>query len=479
MSTYSFAGFAIQYDNMDNPIGFTGGGSLAVAYNTGVTPALTYTVNGSPAPGDLPDVDVTSNNIDLILNGASMNVGDIFSGVNDETLLGEVTWDDNGTTRTTLLMILYDFETSTDYIFAVGGDALPAIASVGDFINFTTNDLLSAGVAASPYGPGDVIDLSSSALFGVLNENDVITGNAANDVFLTGIGDDLVTTYGGNDNVDGGAGNDTIYGGWGYDTLLGGNDDDRIYGGTWGDLLGGGQGNDLLDGEDGNDVLYGSYGYDTLLGGNGNDSLYGGTWGDLLGGGAGNDLLNGEDGNDALYGSYGNDTLLGGNGNDSLNGGTGSDLLGGGAGNDLVNGDDGNDFLYGSAGADTINGGAGDDRIVGGSGTDLLSGGAGSDTFVFETAADAGIGMGVRDVITDFTSALGNFDRIDLTSMGISGSEYIFGSAFSGSFSPEVRSVLVNGGMDTLIQGDVDGDGNADFELMLLGFATPGNTMFI
>ena len=84
----------------------------------------------------------------------------------------------------------------------------------------------------------------------------------------------------------------------------------------------------------------------------------------------------------------------------------------------------------------------------------------------------------MRDVITDFTSATGNFDRLDLTAMGISGSEYIFGSTFSGSGGPEVRSVLVNGGVDTLLQGDVNGDGIVDFELMLLGFGTPGNTMF-
>ena len=388
MPTYSFSGFAVQYDQFDNPIAFTGGGSLGVVYNAGVTPALTYTVNGVPAPGDLPDVDVTSNNIDLIVNGTSMNIGDIFSGVNDESLLGEITWDDNGTTRTTLLMILYDNDTETDYIFGIGGDALPTISSLGEFINFNSNDLLGAGVAASPYGPGDVIDLSSSALFGVLNDNDIIQGLSGNDSILSGIGTDLVYGNGGDDFVNGGAGNDTLFGSWGNDTLLGST---------------------------------------------GDDSILGGSWGDLLGGDAGNDLVSGEGGHDRLYGGSGNDTILGG---------------------------------------------AGNDRIYAGIGNDTLTGGSGSDTFVFETAADAGNGVGMRDVITDFTSATGNFDRLDLTAMGISGSEYIFGSTFSGSGGPEVRSVLVNGGVDTLLQGDVNGDGIVDFELMLLGFGTPGNTMF-
>ena len=433
MPTYSFSGFAVQYDQFDNPIAFTGGGSLGVVYNAGVTPALTYTVNGVPAPGDLPDVDVTSNNIDLIVNGTSMNIGDIFSGVNDESLLGEITWDDNGTTRTTLLMILYDNDTETDYIFGIGGDALPTISSLGEFINFNSNDLLGAGVAASPYGPGDVIDLSSSALFGVLNDNDIIQGLSGNDSILSGIGTDLVYGNGGDDFVNGGAGNDTLFGSWGNDTLLGSTGDDSILGGSWGDLLGGEGGNDLVNGEDGHDRLYGSWGNDTLLGGNGNDSLFGGSWGDLLGGDAGNDLVSGEGGHDRLYGGSGNDTILGG---------------------------------------------AGNDRIYAGIGNDTLTGGSGSDTFVFETAADAGNGVGMRDVITDFTSATGNFDRLDLTAMGISGSEYIFGSTFSGSGGPEVRSVLVNGGVDTLLQGDVNGDGIVDFELMLLGFGTPGNTMF-
>ncbi|MCB2094338.1 MAG: hypothetical protein H6901_08570 [Rhodobacteraceae bacterium] len=478
MPTYSFSGFAVQYDQFDNPIAFTGGGSLGVVYNAGVTPALTYTVNGVPAPGDLPDVDVTSNNIDLIVNGTSMNIGDIFSGVNDESLLGEITWDDNGTTRTTLLMILYDNDTETDYIFGIGGDALPTISSLGEFINFNSNDLLGAGVAASPYGPGDVIDLSSSALFGVLNDNDIIQGLSGNDSILSGIGTDLVYGNGGDDFVNGGAGNDTLFGSWGNDTLLGSTGDDSILGGSWGDLLGGEGGNDLVNGEDGHDRLYGSWGNDTLLGGTGNDSLYGGSWGDLLGGEGGNDLVYGQDGHDRLYGSWGSDTLLGGNGNDSLFGGSWGDLLGGDAGNDLVSGEGGHDRLYGGSGNDTILGGAGNDRIYAGIGNDTLTGGSGSDTFVFETAADAGNGVGMRDVITDFTSATGNFDRLDLTAMGISGSEYIFGSTFSGSGGPEVRSVLVNGGVDTLLQGDVNGDGIVDFELMLLGFGTPGNTMF-
>ena len=424
MPTYSFSGFAVQYDQFDNPIAFTGGGSLGVVYNAGVTPALTYTVNGVPAPGDLPDVDVTSNNIDLIVNGTSMNIGDIFSGVNDESLLGEITWDDNGTTRTTLLMILYDNDTETDYIFGIGGDALPTISSLGEFINFNSNDLLGAGVAASPYGPGDVIDLSSSALFGVLNDNDIIQGLSGNDSILSGIGTDLVYGNGGDDFVNGGAGNDTLFGSWGNDTLLGSTGDDSILGGSWGDLLGGEGGNDLVYGQDGHDRLYGSWGSDTLLGGTGNDSLYGGTWGDVLGGDAGNDFLNGQGGHDRLYGGAGADTLYGGNGNDTL---------------------------------------------VGGAGPDRMSGNAGADVFVFRSQAEVGLG-GARDVIADFT---GGQDMMDFSAMGMS---FSGASGFSNTAGEMIA--LASGG-DTILAGDIDGDGVADFEVMLLGVTSVTGAMFV
>ena len=45
-----------------------------------------------------------------------------------------------------------------------------AIASLLDFTNFLSNDLTGIQIAASPFGPSDSIDLSTSP-FAVLDEN--------------------------------------------------------------------------------------------------------------------------------------------------------------------------------------------------------------------------------------------------------------------------------------------------------------------
>ena len=121
-------------------------------------------------------------------------------------------------------------------------------------------------------------------------------------------------------------------------------------------------------------------------------------------------------GNDSLYGGNGNDILSGGEGNDVLSGGNGDDHLTGGAGDDMISGGTGNDVLTGDAGADKMNGGDGDDHLYGDAGVDVLTGGAGADTFFF-AKGDSGVGVGNRDIITDFTQGV---DVIDLTALHLS-----------------------------------------------------------
>ncbi|MCP5342273.1 MAG: hypothetical protein H6901_08665 [Rhodobacteraceae bacterium] len=299
--------------------------------------------------------------------------------------------------------------------------------------------------------------------------NDTIYGLGSDDTLYGDGQNDLIMASGGNDLAYGGSGDDTLYGGWGSDTLTGGTGDDSVFGGSWGDLLGGDGGNDLVNGQDGDDRVYGGWGSDTLQGGNGNDSLYGGTWGDLLGGEGGNDLVYGQDGHDRLYGSWGSDTLLGGTGNDSLYGGTWGDVLGGDAGNDFLNGQGGHDRLYGGAGADTLYGGNGNDTLVGGAGPDRMSGNAGADVFVFRSQAEVGLG-GARDVIADFT---GGQDMMDFSAMGMS-----FSGA-SGFTSTAGEMIALASGGDTILAGDIDGDGVADFEVMLLGVTSVTGAMFV
>ncbi|MCB2093042.1 MAG: M10 family metallopeptidase C-terminal domain-containing protein [Rhodobacteraceae bacterium] len=352
-----------------------------------------------------------------------------------------------------------------------GDSPNPAIFG-GDDITMTIAD--SNGIDTidvSTDGSNQRLDLRPEAISNIngLVGNLIIARGTVIENGTTGAGNDMIIGNDANNLLRGGGGSDTLYGSTGSDTLTGGTGNDSLYGGTWGDLLGGEGGNDLVDGQAGHDVLYGSWGSDTLLGGDGNDTLYGGTWGDLLGGEGGNDLVYGQGGHDRLYGSWGSDTLLGGTGNDSLYGGTWGDVLGGDAGNDLIGGDGGHDQLYGGSGNDSIYGGGGNDSIFGGTGQDLLVGGAGNDDFIFRTAAEAGVGS-ARDVISDFT---GGQDQMDFTAMGMS-----FSGASSFSNTAGEMIALASGG-NTILAGDIDGNGVADFEVMLLGVTSVNAGMFV
>lgn len=247
------------------------------------------------------------------------------------------------------------------------------------------------------------------------------------------------------------AGNDTVYGTNFADILGAAGGNDTIYGGGGNDKLFGGNGNDFLRGDAGNDTLFGDDGVDKLFGGDGADTLLGDDGNDFLEGGTGDDKLFGGDGADKLYGGDGNDIVKGDDGNDELYGRTGNDRLEGGAGNDTLNGDSGND---------TVNGGLGSDK---------LSGGANADTFVFTSISDSTVAATGRDMILDFKQADG--DRIDLKAIDANsalGGDQAFkfiGTATFHKTAGELRYILSNG--DTLIQGDINGDGKSDFMIAI------------
>ncbi len=125
--------------------------------------------------------------------------------------------------------------------------------------------------------------------------------------------------------------------------------------------------------------------------------------------------------------------------------------------------------LVGGDGNDTLSGAAGDDLIEGGLGADLLNGGAGRDTFLLLSVAHTGKTAKTIDVIEDFAAG----DKIDLS--------YIDADATT---ARDQAFILVeNAGLDgeagqlafrrsggsTVIEGDIDGDGKADFVLRLTG----------
>lgn len=292
--------------------------------------------------------------------------------------------------------------------------------------------------------------------------------------------------------------------------VKGGDGNDFIWTGQVSDKAYGGKGRDILIGDNGNDVLYGDSGIsgagssDQLLGGGGSDKAYGG---------AGKDYLNGEGGNDELHGGAGNDLAYGGLGSDKLYGDAGNDVLWGhspvkpnGAwfgkpitiNYDGTTGakiqpfsitiagqaapkDTGKDYLYGGSGNDKLYGGAGNDILSGGSGRDIMTGGAGRDVFDFNSPKELGKTSSTRDVIKDFQHGIDllDFGNIDANGSAVGLGAFVFiaqnGAGFTGHRG-ELRWGQVNlpgtSHDRTVIQGDINGDKHADFQLELTGLKT-------
>jgi serralysin len=121
-----------------------------------------------------------------------------------------------------------------------------------------------------------------------------------------------------------------------------------------------------------------------------------------------------------------------------------------------------NDELLGSNGDDILVGRGGDDILVGYLGVDRLVGGQGRDIFSF-TAPFEGARETARDTIVDFEKGS---DAIDVTNWG-SNFSYIGGDAFSGPGTAELRSIFNSAA--TIVFGDADGNGSADFSFRILG----------
>ena len=186
--------------------------------------------------------------------------------------------------------------------------------------------------------------------------------------------------------------------------------------------------------------------------------------------------IRGTDNGETINSTPANDVIDALGGNDTINGTGGADVVDGGSGIDTMsyhwsgahvdvdlkratqhNGDATGDRLTnienlrGSAHNDYLHGDDLANVIDGLGGRDVMSGRGGSDTFVFSSAAEAN-----GDVILDYSSA----DRLDF-------------SAFAAALS------LSNNGVDTVIAGDTNGDGQNDFNVTLKGVHTTVNGLSV
>jgi serralysin len=172
------------------------------------------------------------------------------------------------------------------------------------------------------------------------------------------------------------------------------------------------------------------------------------------------------------------ENAVGGIGNDRLAGNSGSNALWGKGGADSLIGLGGRDALAGGAGNDALFGGSGRDVLVGGPGRDLLKGDSGADIFDFNALRDSVVGRS-RDVVTFFHKER---DRIDLKGIDADTDGTRGNQAFKwvDKNDLDARFTGVDGQLRLargILQGDVDGDRRADFEIRIAGGLTAGDVI--
>ena len=178
-----------------------------------------------------------------------------------------------------------------------------------------------------------------------------------------------------------------------------------------------------------------------------------------------------------VAGSAFNDILLGSAEDNMLKGGRGDDRMYGLDGDDSIIGGSGNDIIHAGTGNDTVEGGGGNDDITGRAGADVMTGGGGADIFRYynpvDGVFDSGLAKADRDTITDFKPGQ---DILDLSAMDADTVEpedqafvFIGSDKFTGE-AGELRYVASKN--NTVVAGDIDGDGVADFRIDLTGKLT-------
>jgi len=248
--------------------------------------------------------------------------------------------------------------------------------------------------------------------------------------------------------------------------------DDQLTGTSGANQLFGGAGDDLLLGNEGNDLLNGGLGADTMVGGRGNDSYVindamdrVGEIGFALGGGIDtvqvfiNNYVQEANVEIVRLSTVDNLSNLNVTGNDApgtLIGNAGSNVLTGRGGNDQINGNAGNDTLIGNTGRDT------------------LVGGSGADQFYYSSVSESRAGSANRDVINGFSHGFDTISLRDMDANALSAVnerfDFIGTDRFAGtgaSSAGELRVQTLGAANAVIVEGDVNGDGVADFQLFI------------
>jgi Ca2+-binding RTX toxin-like protein len=339
-----------------------------------------------------------------------------------------------------------------------------------------------------PFGANTVISDSVALITGT-GANNTRVGTAANEILLGLGGNDVLTGGAGNDTVDGGTGNDRLVatvndgndvyvGGTGVDTYdLSGTTADSNVNLTAGTASSAQTGTDTLSG------------IENIIGSTGNNAMTDGAGSNQLDGRAGNDtfVMTDDNARDNIIGGAGTDTInysgLTTNLNVTLNlnnqvvvggSGTNTDVI---AGIENFIGGSGNDTITGDSLSNALNGGAGSDTITGGTGADVLAGGLGADVFSYGNINQSGIGVAARDSITDFLSGTDklNFAAIDADTRGAAPGNQAFtfnntaGAAFTAAGQLVYHYEGTGSNEITVIQGNVNANLGADFEIALTG----------
>jgi hypothetical protein len=128
---------------------------------------------------------------------------------------------------------------------------------------------------------------------------------------------------------------------------------------------------------------------------------------------------------------------------------------------------DGNDTFNGTGGkSGAVFGGTGNDTLIGGKGGDILWGHQDSDIFKFVKVSEIGKSAATRDQIMDFSDVEGDqIDLVDIDSKKGPGNQdfHFIGAQKFHHKAGELH--VLNKGAFFLVEGDINGDGKADFQI--------------